>query len=205
MKKYLAFLLISFLIIGLFVLTGCDSNSAEDIKTGKNYEQGLNLSISSKEHNKNFRLHYDLLNDDFISDFSDDYPCYGKIGNDVLNYEIEFDMNFISKAEYENEKQENKNKYYDFNIKKINKYDSYSYKKDNKIVTNILLNSSKDSAYLNVNVTFNIKDTALANKGLDNTFALDDVQNKINNFVLDTLKYKEIILKDSKIDELDLP
>ena len=92
MKKYLVFLLISFLIIGLFVLTGCDSNSAEDIKTGKNYEQGLNLSISSKEHNKNFRLHYDLFNDDFISDFSDDYPCYGKLGNDVLYYEIEFDM-----------------------------------------------------------------------------------------------------------------
>ena len=205
MKKYLSILLISVLLVGLLIFTGCNDNSAEDIKTGKNYELGLNLLWPSKEHNKTFKLHYDLLNDDFISNYSDDYPRFGKIGNDVSNYEIEFDLNQKSKVEYENEKQENKNKYYDFNIKKINKCDSYSYKKENKIVTNILLDSSKDNAYINVNISINIKDITLGTKDLDTIFASDEVQNKINNFVLSTQKYMEINMQERPVDELELP
>ena len=168
-KRVLVFsAIILVLVLGLFVLTGCDNGKKENANTPKEATENstatvnsetITLTRNSDANKKEYKIKFDSNTEDNQMYFDSQYPTTAQIRNENGNYVIDIQIDELTQAEYditiENEKK-NEN----FKEEKIGDFDGYSYTDKNTETTTVkaIIDESNPEARIYATMIIGLED-----------------------------------------------
>ena len=168
MKKFINYAFITvLLIVGIFILTGCDNNKnntnseneTTEISNGTVNSESITLICNSDVNKKEYKIKFDSNTEDNKMYFDEQYPTTAQIRNENGNYVIDIQIDELTQSEYDITIAEEK-KHESFKEEKIGTFDGYSYTDENTETTTVkaLIDGSNHDARIYATMIIGLED-----------------------------------------------